>query len=102
ILDDIWVKSEQVYGGTLESWYDKGFEEEEKREGYMDGTYYHPRELSVDTFKVKRYSFDNQNSFVCIKKMLKDEMPIGGVNDSRFKRMIRKKMDTSGSVRRAT
>ncbi|GJR30159.1 hypothetical protein Tco_1106391 [Tanacetum coccineum] len=38
ILDDIWGKCKKVYGGTIESWYDEGFEEEEQRESDMDGT----------------------------------------------------------------
>ncbi|GJW39211.1 RNA-directed DNA polymerase, eukaryota, reverse transcriptase zinc-binding domain protein [Tanacetum coccineum] len=80
IPDDIWEKCEQVYGRTLESWYEEELEEEEQRKCYMDGTYYDPPELSVDTFKVKCYSLDNGKSFMCVKKMLKDEMPI--VSDS--------------------
>ncbi|GJX58909.1 hypothetical protein Tco_0290299 [Tanacetum coccineum] len=79
-----------------------GFEEEEQRESDMDGTYYDPPELSVDSFEVKRYSFDNGKSFVCVKKMLKDELPLGRVTGSRFKRMIRKEMEIAGSVRRTT
>ncbi|GJX22967.1 hypothetical protein Tco_0493350 [Tanacetum coccineum] len=79
-----------------------GFEEEEQRESDMDGTYYDPPELSVDSFEVKRYSFDNGKSFVCVKKMLKDELPLGRVTGSRFKRMIRKEMEIAGSVQRTT
>ncbi|GKE67494.1 hypothetical protein Tco_1521655 [Tanacetum coccineum] len=101
ILDDIWEKCEQACGGTLESWYEEGLEEEEKRK-CLDGIHYDPFELSVDTYEVKWYSFGNMESFVCVKKMLKEELTIGRVNGSRFKRMIRKEIDTAGRVQRTT
>ncbi|GJZ06218.1 hypothetical protein Tco_0540011 [Tanacetum coccineum] len=80
----------------------KGIEKEEERECHLDGTYYDPPEVSVETFEVKHYSFDNMKSFVCVKKMLKDELPISRVNRSRFKKMIRKEIDIARSVQRAT
>ncbi|GKC70895.1 hypothetical protein Tco_1116778, partial [Tanacetum coccineum] len=30
VLDDIWEKYEQVHGGTMSSWLDEGFKEEER------------------------------------------------------------------------
>nr|GEW49445.1 BYPASS-related protein [Tanacetum cinerariifolium] len=30
VLDDMWKKCEQIHGGTMYSWYDEGFEEEEQ------------------------------------------------------------------------
>ncbi|GKC92666.1 hypothetical protein Tco_1158108, partial [Tanacetum coccineum] len=38
ILDDILEKIKQVNRGTVISWYNEGFEEEEQRESNMDGT----------------------------------------------------------------
>ncbi|GKB02962.1 7-deoxyloganetin glucosyltransferase-like protein [Tanacetum coccineum] len=37
IMDNIWEKYEQVHGGTLYSWHDDGFEEEERWESGLDG-----------------------------------------------------------------
>ncbi|GKB52046.1 hypothetical protein Tco_0902799 [Tanacetum coccineum] len=53
ILQDIWEKCEQVSDEALESWYEKGFQEEGKRQCSIDGTHYDPLKLSMDTYKVK-------------------------------------------------
>ncbi|GKB62590.1 hypothetical protein Tco_0918776, partial [Tanacetum coccineum] len=102
ILDYIWEKCERVHGGTVILQYDQGFEEEEQLECCLENAYYDPPEFSVEIFEVKRYSFENGRGFFYVTNMLTDEMPLGRVNGARFKRMTRKKMDTAGSVQRAT
>ncbi|GKD54445.1 hypothetical protein Tco_1287832 [Tanacetum coccineum] len=79
-----------------------GFEKEERWESGLDKTYYDPPQFSVETFEVKRYSFENEKSFVYVTKFLDDDLPLGRANRSRFKGMIRKEMDTTGSVQRKT
>ncbi|GJT64903.1 hypothetical protein Tco_1016383 [Tanacetum coccineum] len=76
------------------------FEEEEQWECGVDKTYYDPPELSMENFEVKRYSFENGKSFVCVTKILNDDTRLERVNGSRFKKMIRKEMDTAQSVQR--
>ncbi|GKD66078.1 hypothetical protein Tco_1308186, partial [Tanacetum coccineum] len=93
-------KCEHVHGGTLYSWHNDGFEEEERWESGLDKKYYDLPKVYIETFEVKRYSFEEGKSFVCVTKQLKDALPLGRVNGSRFKGMIRKEMDTGGSVQR--
>ncbi|GJQ91406.1 putative reverse transcriptase domain-containing protein [Tanacetum coccineum] len=62
-------------------------EEEEKRK-CLDGTHYDPFELSVDTYEVKWYSFGNMESFVCVKKMLKEELPIGSYSKEKTNEVV--------------
>ncbi|GJW71280.1 7-deoxyloganetin glucosyltransferase-like protein, partial [Tanacetum coccineum] len=102
ILDDIWEKCKQVYGGTLNSLHDHRFKEEDRWESGLDEKYYDPPQVCVETFEVKRYSFKEGKSFICVIKQLEDSLPLGLVNGSRFKEMIRKEMDTGGSVQRET
>ncbi|GJT13146.1 hypothetical protein Tco_0860188 [Tanacetum coccineum] len=78
------------------------FEEEERWESGLNKTYYDPPQVSVETVEVKRYSFENGKSFIYVTKMLDDDLPLGQANGSRFKGMIRKGMDTTGSVQRET
>ncbi|GJU92812.1 hypothetical protein Tco_1317568 [Tanacetum coccineum] len=47
VLDDIWEKCEQVHRGTMYSWHDEGFEEEEHSESGLDEKYY------VETYELK-------------------------------------------------
>ncbi|GJY55769.1 hypothetical protein Tco_0454884 [Tanacetum coccineum] len=78
----------------------KGFEEEERRESGLDEKYYDPPQVFIETFEVKRYSFEEGKSFVYVTKQLHDALPLGCVNGSRFKGMIRSEMDIRGSVQK--
>ncbi|GJX00363.1 hypothetical protein Tco_0184276 [Tanacetum coccineum] len=69
---------------TTYRWHDEGFEEEEQWESGIEKTYYEPSFVKSETFEVKRYSFKNGKSFVCITKQLDDALPLGRVNSSRF------------------
>nr|GEV23648.1 hypothetical protein [Tanacetum cinerariifolium] len=53
VLDDVWEKCEQIHGGTMYSWHDKGFKEEEQWESGIEKTDYDPPRVSVETFEVK-------------------------------------------------
>ncbi|GKA57340.1 hypothetical protein Tco_0756528 [Tanacetum coccineum] len=53
ILDDIWEKCKHVHGGTLYSWHDDGFEEEERQKSGLDGKYYDTPPVCIETFEVK-------------------------------------------------
>ncbi|GKA65813.1 RNA-directed DNA polymerase, eukaryota, reverse transcriptase zinc-binding domain protein [Tanacetum coccineum] len=54
VLGDIWEKCKHVHGGTLYSWYDDGFEEEEGWESGLDEKYYDPPQVCIETFEVNR------------------------------------------------
>ncbi|GJZ73063.1 Ras-related protein RabB1c [Tanacetum coccineum] len=51
--------------------------------------------VHVETFEVKRYSFDTGQSFIRVTKELMDALPMGRENGSRFRDMIRKEVDGS-------
>ncbi|GJZ65973.1 reverse transcriptase domain-containing protein, partial [Tanacetum coccineum] len=87
-------KIDDKYGKSKKSWYDDGFKEEERWESGLDEKYYNPPQVCIDTFEVKRYSFKEGKSFVCVTKKLEDVLPLGWVNGLRFKGMIRKEIDT--------
>ncbi|GKC91719.1 hypothetical protein Tco_1152368 [Tanacetum coccineum] len=44
--------------------------------------------VHVETFKVKRYSFDTGQSFICVTKELMDALPMGREKGSRFRDII--------------
>ncbi|GKB76637.1 hypothetical protein Tco_0943532 [Tanacetum coccineum] len=71
-------------------------EEEERWESGIKKIDYEPPFVKSETFEVKRYSFRNGKSFVCVTKQLDDALPLGRVNGSRFMGMIRKEMDEEG------
>ncbi|GJT30310.1 reverse transcriptase domain-containing protein [Tanacetum coccineum] len=72
--------------------------EEKRWESGLDEKYYDPPQVCIETFEVKRYSLEEGKSFVCVTKQLEDALPLGWVNGSKFKGMIRDEMDTGGSV----
>nr|GEV65361.1 BYPASS-related protein [Tanacetum cinerariifolium] len=83
ILDDIWEKYEQVDGEPTYLWHDEGFEEEEERwKSALDEKYYEPPQVSVETFKVKQYSFEVEKSFICVTKQIEETLPLGWENGS--------------------
>ncbi|GJU85246.1 hypothetical protein Tco_1292792 [Tanacetum coccineum] len=75
ILHDTWDKCGEVCDETLESWFKYGFKEEEKRECSMDGIPYDP------------------------PKAMRG-LPISRMNGARFKKEIRREMDTTRRVQR--
>ncbi|GKA12546.1 hypothetical protein Tco_0692092 [Tanacetum coccineum] len=91
-LDDVCEK----FHGTVYPWHDEGFEEEERWESGIEKKDYEPPFVYIETFKIKRYSFDGGRSFFCITKQLDDALPLGRENESRFMGMIRKEMDDEG------
>ncbi|GJX55811.1 hypothetical protein Tco_0285708 [Tanacetum coccineum] len=96
-LDDVWEICEKFHG-TVYPWHDEGFEEEERWESGIEKKDYEPPFVYIETFKIKRYSFDGGRSFFCITKQLDDALPLGRENGSRFIGMIRKEMDDEGKV----
>ncbi|GKD51132.1 reverse transcriptase domain-containing protein, partial [Tanacetum coccineum] len=67
-------------------------------ESGLEEKYYDLPQVCIETFEVKQYSLEEGKSFVCVTKQLEDVLPLGWVNGSRFKGMIRDEMDTRGSV----
>ncbi|GKD57939.1 hypothetical protein Tco_1291326, partial [Tanacetum coccineum] len=51
ILDDIWEKCKHVHRGTLYSWHNDGFEEEERQKSGLDGKYYDTPPVCIETFE---------------------------------------------------
>ncbi|GKC69971.1 hypothetical protein Tco_1115854 [Tanacetum coccineum] len=100
-LDDVWEKCKKIHSGTLYPWHDKGFKEEERWESGIEKTNYELPFVDIETFEIKRYSFEGR-SFVCITKQLDDALPLGRANGSRFMGMIRKEMDEEGGAQRKT
>ncbi|GJU32979.1 hypothetical protein Tco_1176568 [Tanacetum coccineum] len=91
-LDDVWEKCEKFHDTTY-PWHNKGFKEEKQWESGIGKRNYKPSFVKSETFEVKRYSFKNGKSFMCITKQFDDALPLGIVNGSRFMGMTRKEMD---------
>ncbi|GJZ09807.1 hypothetical protein Tco_0544090 [Tanacetum coccineum] len=53
---------------------------------------YHPPEVQVETFEVKKYSFKGGQSFICVTKDVENILPLGRKNESKFKEMIQKEV----------
>ncbi|GJU27593.1 hypothetical protein Tco_1166214 [Tanacetum coccineum] len=102
MLDDIWENYKKVQGDNTYWWYDQKSEEEERREIGTDIEGYDPPSVHVETFKIKRYSFDSGQSFICVTKELMDALPLGKENESRFREIIRKEVDSGRKVQRKT
>ncbi|GKA09112.1 hypothetical protein Tco_0688443 [Tanacetum coccineum] len=103
IIDDI-SRERRYYKWVAQNneFNDNGFEEEEQWESGIEKTDYNPPFVKSETFEVKRYSFKNGKSFVCITKQLDDALPLGRVNGLRFMGMIRNEMDEEGRIIRKT
>ncbi|GJT53420.1 DNA-binding pseudobarrel domain-containing protein [Tanacetum coccineum] len=89
MLEDIWENCRKVQGDNTYWWHDQKSEEEERRKLGINIEEYEPPMVHVETFKVKRYSFDTGQSFICVTKELMDALPMGRENGSRFRDMIR-------------
>ncbi|GKA99783.1 hypothetical protein Tco_0827777 [Tanacetum coccineum] len=102
MLDDIWENCKKVQGDNTYWWCDQKSGEEERREIRVDIEGYDPPRVHVETFKIKRNSFDSGQRFICVTKELMDALPLGRENGSRFREMIRKEVDSGGKVHRKT
>ncbi|GJS28498.1 hypothetical protein Tco_0489118 [Tanacetum coccineum] len=99
MLDDIWENYRKVQGDNTYWWHDQK-EEEERRKLEINIEEYDPPMVHVETFKVKRYSFDTSQSFICVTKELMDALPMVRENGSRFRDMIRKEVDSGRRIHR--
>ncbi|GJX44262.1 hypothetical protein Tco_0260938 [Tanacetum coccineum] len=88
ILDHIWEYCNQVHNKNYEL-HNYEFENEECEEIGIEDKDYHPSEVQVETFEVKKYSFKGGQSFICVTKDLDNTLPLGRKNGSKFKEMIR-------------
>ncbi|GJZ25078.1 hypothetical protein Tco_0562537 [Tanacetum coccineum] len=88
ILDDIWEYCNQVHNKNYE-WHNYEFKNEECEEIGIEDKDYHPPEVQVETFEVKKYSFNGGQYFICVTKDLDNTLPLGRKNGSKFKETIR-------------
>ncbi|GKC21656.1 reverse transcriptase domain-containing protein [Tanacetum coccineum] len=86
----------------LTKWHDQKSKEEERRQLGINIEEYNPPMVHVETFEIKRYSFDTAQNFICVTKELMDALPLGRENGSRFRDMIRKEVDTGRRIHRKT
>ncbi|GJU10282.1 RNA-directed DNA polymerase, eukaryota, reverse transcriptase zinc-binding domain protein [Tanacetum coccineum] len=94
ILDNIWEYCNQVHIKNDE-WHNYEFENEECEEIGIKDKDYHPPEVQIETFEVKKYSFEGGQSFICVTKDLDNTLPLGRKNGSKFKEMIRKEVENN-------
>ncbi|GJX79888.1 hypothetical protein Tco_0328037 [Tanacetum coccineum] len=92
ILDNIWEYCNQVHNKNYE-WHNYEFKNEECEEIGIEDKDYHPPEVQVETFEVKKYSFKGGQSFICVTKDVDNILPLGRKNGSKFKEMIRKEVE---------
>ncbi|GKA56493.1 phospholipase-like protein [Tanacetum coccineum] len=102
MLDDIWENCKKVQGDNTYWWHDQKSEEEERRQLRINIEEYDPPMVHVETFEIKRYSFDIGQNFICVTKELMDALPLGRENGSRFRDMIRKEVDSGRRIHRKT
>ncbi|GJW19359.1 hypothetical protein Tco_0026795 [Tanacetum coccineum] len=102
MLEDIWKNYKKVQGDNTFWWHDQKSEEEERRQLGIDIKEYDPPMVHVETFEVKRYSFDTGQNFICVTEELMDALPLGRENGARFRDMIRKEVDSGRRIRRKT
>ncbi|GJS31457.1 reverse transcriptase domain-containing protein [Tanacetum coccineum] len=79
-------------------WHDHGLEDDERQEIRVNIEEYDPPKVYVEAFEVRRYSFDSGQSFICVTSELKDTLPLGRENGSRFIEMIRNELDIGGKI----
>ncbi|GJX97456.1 putative reverse transcriptase domain-containing protein [Tanacetum coccineum] len=94
ILDNIWEYCNQVHNKNYE-WHNYKFENEEREEMGIEDKDYHPPEVQVEIFEVKKYSFEGGQSFICVSKDLDNVLPLGRKNRSKFKEMIQKEVENN-------
>ncbi|GJX06280.1 hypothetical protein Tco_0194212 [Tanacetum coccineum] len=76
MLDDIWKNCKKVQGDNTYWWHDHGLEENERQEKGVAIEECDPPEVHVETFEVKRYSFNSGHSFICVTKEIGDTLPL--------------------------
>ncbi|GJS26000.1 hypothetical protein Tco_0673655 [Tanacetum coccineum] len=89
MLEDIWENYKKVQGDNTYWWHDQKLEEEERQKLGINIEEYEPPMVHVETFEVKRYLFDTNQSFICVTKELMDSLLMGRENESRFRDLIR-------------
>ncbi|GKC62823.1 hypothetical protein Tco_1095421 [Tanacetum coccineum] len=77
MLDDILENYRKVQGDNTYWWHDQKSEKEERREMRVNIEDYDPPRVHVETFEIKKYSFENGQSFICVAKELMDALPLG-------------------------
>ncbi|GJX63183.1 reverse transcriptase domain-containing protein [Tanacetum coccineum] len=102
MLEDIWENCKKVQGDNTYWWHDQKSEKEESRELGIYIKEYDPPMDHVETFEVKKYSFDAGQNFICVTNDLMDALPLGRENGSRFRDMISKEVDSGRRIRRKT
>ncbi|GKC29813.1 putative reverse transcriptase domain-containing protein [Tanacetum coccineum] len=80
-----WMK---VQGDNTYWWHDQKLEEEKRQKLGINIEEYEPPMVHIETFEVKRYSFDTGQSFIYVTKELMDALSMGRENGSRFRDMI--------------
>ncbi|GKD64707.1 hypothetical protein Tco_1306815 [Tanacetum coccineum] len=78
VLDDVWEKCQQNYKKTNEAWHDEGYEEDEMWRSGDEKTDYDPPYVNDEA------------------------LPLGRVNGTRFKAMIRKELEGNKYVHEVT
>ncbi|GJU55314.1 hypothetical protein Tco_1229028 [Tanacetum coccineum] len=94
ILDNIREYCNQVHNNNY-GWHNHEFKNEEREEIGIKDEDYHPPEVQVEIFEVKKYSFEGGQSYVCVSKDLDYVSPLGRKNRSKFKEMIRKEVENN-------
>ncbi|GJY48681.1 reverse transcriptase domain-containing protein [Tanacetum coccineum] len=94
ILNNIWEYCNQVHNKNY-GWHNYEFENEECEEIGIEDEDYHPPEVQVETFKVKKYPVEGGQSFICVTKDLDNILPLGRKNGSKFKEMIRNEVENN-------
>ncbi|GJR72979.1 hypothetical protein Tco_0085344 [Tanacetum coccineum] len=77
MLHDIWENCKKVQGDNTYWWHDQKSEEEERRQLGINIEEYDPPMVHVETFEIKRYSFDTCQNFIYVTKELMDALPLG-------------------------
>ncbi|GJT04106.1 reverse transcriptase domain-containing protein [Tanacetum coccineum] len=90
----------KVQGDNTYWWHDQKSKEEERRKLRINIEEYEPPMVHIETFEVKRYSFDTGQSFIYVTKELMDALLMGRENRSRFRDMIRKEVESGRRIHR--
>nr|GEY44134.1 RNA-directed DNA polymerase, eukaryota, reverse transcriptase zinc-binding domain protein [Tanacetum cinerariifolium] len=76
MLNDIWENYKKVQGDNTYWWHDYGLEKIEILKSGLNMKEYAPPKVHVETFEVKRHSFDTGQSFICVNKEKGDTLPL--------------------------
>ncbi|GJW51731.1 hypothetical protein Tco_0093082 [Tanacetum coccineum] len=84
ILDNILEYCNHVHNKNY-GWHNHEFKNEERGELGIEEIEYRPPEVQVETLKVKKYSFEDGQTFVYDSKDVYNVLPLGWKNGSKFK-----------------